>query len=86
MRLLLFCLFFAGVVIGACSPCDDRPSGTLDIPVELGSYQIEPKGSLQGGIAELTADTVTLEVETSDGATVRVSYDASPTWSGPFAR
>ena len=85
MRLMLCCLV-AGIVIGACSPCDDGPSGTLDILVELGSYRIEPKGPLQGGIAEVETDTVTLEVETSDGATVRVSYDASAIWSGPFAR
>ena len=87
MRLMLLCLL-AGVAIGACaSNCDDRPEGTIDIPVVVGTYRIEAVGSLQGGTAEVAADSVTLEVTNPDGATVRIRYDASePTWSEEFSR
>ena len=87
MRLLLSCLL-AGVVLGACTDiCEDRPRGTIDIPVVDGSYRIEAIGSLEGGTAEVAADSLTLEVTNPDGATVRIRYDVSePTWSEAFAR
>jgi len=81
MRLMLVCLL-VGVVIGACSPCRDRPRETIDIPVVAGTYRLEPVGKLVEGTAELTADALTLEVINPDGATVRIRYDASePIWS-----